>query len=219
MLDDPTARGAERVMIEIYRRFPRYMGARSPRSSSGCSTAARRCWCTAPPARTARVRDRDAAARARGAGAADPRGLPRLAPLAGRRCTHRASLEARLGRFMPADELEAAVDTVIDVREVYLDAALEAAVAEFGSIDRYLEIAAGLDAGAASSCTAHCSCSGPYCWRRCSPRSFWSRVPLRADRHAVPSRRSRSHGGGAAAIDDINKEVQGSLRRYCRRKG
>jgi len=37
------------------------------------------------------------------------------------------------------------VDTVIDVREVYLDAALEAAAAEFGSIDRYLEIAAGLD--------------------------------------------------------------------------
>jgi protein tyrosine/serine phosphatase len=29
---------------------------------------------------------------------------------------------------------------------VYLDAALGAAVTEFGSIDRYLEIAAGLDA-------------------------------------------------------------------------
>jgi protein tyrosine/serine phosphatase len=38
------------------------------------------------------------------------------------------------------------VDTVIDVREVYLDAALGAAVAEFGSINRYLEVAAGLDA-------------------------------------------------------------------------
>jgi protein tyrosine/serine phosphatase len=36
---------------------------------------------------------------------------------------------------------------VIDVREVYLDAALGAAVAEFGSISRYLEVAAGLDAG------------------------------------------------------------------------
>jgi protein tyrosine/serine phosphatase len=46
---------------------------------------------------------------------------------------------------MPAAELEAAVDTVIDVREVYLDAALGAAIAEFGSIDRYLEVAAGLD--------------------------------------------------------------------------
>jgi len=46
---------------------------------------------------------------------------------------------------MPAAELEAAADTVIDVREAYLDAALEAAAAEFGSIDRYLEIAAGLD--------------------------------------------------------------------------
>jgi protein tyrosine/serine phosphatase len=47
---------------------------------------------------------------------------------------------------MPASELAAAVDTVIDVREVYLDAALGAAVAEFGSINRYLEVAAGLDA-------------------------------------------------------------------------
>jgi protein tyrosine/serine phosphatase len=46
---------------------------------------------------------------------------------------------------MPASELEAAVDTVIDVREVYLDAALGAAVADYGSIDRYLELAAGLD--------------------------------------------------------------------------
>jgi protein-tyrosine phosphatase len=60
---------------------------------------------------------------------------------------HRASLAARLGRFMPASELAAAVDTVIDVREVYLDAARGAAVAEFGSISRYLEVAAGLDAG------------------------------------------------------------------------
>jgi protein tyrosine/serine phosphatase len=48
---------------------------------------------------------------------------------------------------MPASELAAAVDTVIDVREVYLDAALGAAVAEYGSINRYLEVAAGLDAG------------------------------------------------------------------------
>lgn len=47
---------------------------------------------------------------------------------------------------MPASELAAAVDTVIDVREVYLDAALGAAAAEFGSINRYLEVAAGLDA-------------------------------------------------------------------------
>ena len=53
------------------------------------------------------------------------------------------------------DEVEAtealqdlgAYDTVIDVREVYLDAALGAAVTEFGSISRYLEVAAGLDAG------------------------------------------------------------------------
>ena len=59
---------------------------------------------------------------------------------------HRASLEARLGRVHAGVRARGAVDTVIDVREVYLDAALEAAVAEFGSIERYLEVAAGLDA-------------------------------------------------------------------------
>ena len=59
---------------------------------------------------------------------------------------HRASLAARLGRFMPAAELEAAVDTVIDVREVYLDAALEVIQTEHGSISRYLEQVAALDA-------------------------------------------------------------------------
>jgi protein-tyrosine phosphatase len=59
---------------------------------------------------------------------------------------HRASLAARLGRFMPAEEIEAAVDTVIDVRDVYLDAALGALRRDFGSVERYLERAAGLDA-------------------------------------------------------------------------
>ena len=34
---------------------------------------------------------------------------------------------------------------MIDVREAYLDAALGTAAAEYGSIDRYLEVAAGLD--------------------------------------------------------------------------
>jgi protein tyrosine/serine phosphatase len=38
------------------------------------------------------------------------------------------------------------VDTVIDVREVYLDAALEALRSEYGTVSRYLERAAGLDA-------------------------------------------------------------------------
>jgi protein-tyrosine phosphatase len=59
--------------------------------------------------------------------------------------SHRASLEARLGTFIPADELRAAVDTVLDVRDAYFDAALEALETEFGSIPRYFETAAGID--------------------------------------------------------------------------
>ena len=53
MAEDPSARGAERVMIEIYRALPELHGHDArPRSSSGCSRAARRCSCTAQPART-----------------------------------------------------------------------------------------------------------------------------------------------------------------------
>jgi protein-tyrosine phosphatase len=58
--------------------------------------------------------------------------------------THRASLESRLGTFIATDELRAAVDAVLDVREAYLDAALAAAVDEYGSVDRYLAAGAGL---------------------------------------------------------------------------
>jgi protein tyrosine/serine phosphatase len=42
------------------------------------------------------------------------------------------------------EELRAAVDAVLDVRDVYLDAALQALHAEYGSIPRYFETAAGL---------------------------------------------------------------------------
>jgi protein-tyrosine phosphatase len=61
--------------------------------------------------------------------------------------SHRASLEARLGAIIPPHELPAAVDTVLDVRDAYLDAAMDALHAEFGSVLRYLETAAGVDAG------------------------------------------------------------------------
>jgi protein-tyrosine phosphatase len=146
MLDDPSARGAERVMIEIYRRFPGYMGrtltAVVERLLAG--GAPMLVHCSAGKDRTGFV----IAMLLHALEVPEP--LIREDYLASKRWPgavhHRASLAARLGRAMPASELEAAVDTVIDVREVYLDTALEAAVAEFGSIDRYLEVAAGLDA-------------------------------------------------------------------------
>ncbi len=146
MLDDPSARGAERVMIEIYRRFPGYMGrtltAVVERLLAGGAPMLVHC---------SAGKDRTGFVVAMLLHALDvPESLIREDYLASKRWPgavhHRASLAARLGRFMPASELDGAVDTVIDVREVYLDAALGAAVAEFGSIDRYLEVAAGLDA-------------------------------------------------------------------------
>jgi protein-tyrosine phosphatase len=59
---------------------------------------------------------------------------------------HRGSLQRLLGRYVPADELHAVIDTVLDVREAYFDAALESLVEDFGTVRRYLESAAGLDA-------------------------------------------------------------------------
>jgi len=146
MAEDPSARGAERVMIEIYRRFPSYMGAT-------LSAVVERLLEGGAPmlVHCSAGKDRTGFVIAMLLHALDvPEPLIREDYLASRHWPgaihHRASLAERLGRFMPASELAAAVDTVIDVREVYLDAALGAAVTEFGSTNRYLELAAGLDA-------------------------------------------------------------------------
>jgi protein-tyrosine phosphatase len=146
MLDDPSARGAERVMIEIYRRFPGYMGATltSVVERLLAGGAPMLVHCSAGKDRTGFV----VAMLLHALEVPEP--LIREDYLASKRWPgavhHRASLAARLGRFMPAGELEAAIDTVIDVREVYLDAAMEALRSEFGSVLGYLDAAAGLDA-------------------------------------------------------------------------
>jgi protein-tyrosine phosphatase len=146
MLDDPTARGAERVMIEIYRRFPGYMGATLTRVVTRLleGGAPMLVHCSAGKDRTGFVV-------AMLLHALDvPEELIRADYLASRHwpgaVNHRASLTERLGKFMPAQEIEAAVDTVIDVRDVYLDAALGALRDEYGTVPQYLEAVAGLDA-------------------------------------------------------------------------
>lgn len=146
MLDDPSARGAERVMIEIYRRFPGYMGTTLTRVVERllAGGAPMLVHCSAGKDRTGFVVAMLLHA------LEVPEALIREDYLASKRWPgavhHRASLAARLGRFMPEHEVEAAVDTVIDVREVYLDAAMQALRSEFGSVLGYLEVAAGLDA-------------------------------------------------------------------------
>ena len=146
MLDEPNACGAERVMIEIYRRFPGYMGgtltAIVDRVLEGGVPLL--VHCSAGKDRTGFV----VAMLLHALGVPEP--LIREDYLASRRWpgaeTHRASLESRLGTFIAANELRAAVDAVLDVRDVYLDAALGALREEFGSIERYLESEARLDA-------------------------------------------------------------------------
>ncbi len=146
MLDEPNAHGAERVMIEIYRRFPPYMGgtltAIVDRVLEGGAPLL--VHCSAGKDRTGFV----VAMLLHALGVPEP--LIREDYLASRRWpgadTHRASLESRLGTFIAADELRAAVDTVLDVRDVYLDAALDAVHEQFGSIERYLESEARLNA-------------------------------------------------------------------------
>ena len=143
---DPTARGAERVMVEIYRRFPAYMGRT-------LATVVDRLLAGGAPmlVHCSAGKDRTGFVVAMLLHALEvPEELIREDYLASRAwpgaISHHASLAARLGAVVPPHELAAAVDTVLDVREVYLDAALDSLRHEFGSPQRYLEVAAGVDA-------------------------------------------------------------------------
>ena len=146
LMTEPTAQGAERVMIEIYRRLPGYMGgtltAIVDRLLEGGAPLLVHC---------SAGKDRTGFVIAMLLHALEvPEPIIREDYLASRtwpgRESHRATLEARLGGFIAPDELRPAVDAVLDVRDAYLDAALEAVHTEFGSVLRYLEAAAGLDA-------------------------------------------------------------------------
>jgi protein-tyrosine phosphatase len=146
LVDDPTARGAERVMIEIYRRFPAYMGGT-------LATLVDRLLAGGAPllVHCSAGKDRTGFIVAMLLHALEvPEELIRQDYLASRTWpgagSHRGSLEARLGAIIPPHELAAAVDTVLDVRDVYLDAAMDTLQAQFGSVLRYLETAAGVDA-------------------------------------------------------------------------
>jgi len=146
LVTDPTARGAERVMIEIYRRFPAYMGATLATLVDHllAGGAPLLIHCSAGKDRTGFVIAMLLHA------LEVPEDLIRADYLASRAWpgagSHRASLEERLGAIIPPDELPAAVDTVLDVRGVYLDAAMDALQTGYGSIPRYFETAVGLDA-------------------------------------------------------------------------
>lgn len=143
---DPTARGAERLMVEIYRRFPRHMGPtlRSVVDLLLADGAPLLVHCSAGKDRTGFVVAMLLHA------LEVPVELVRADYLASRGWPggelHRASLAERMRGLVPPAALQGAVDTVLDVRDSYLDAALAAVTQEFGSIDQYLSSEAGLDA-------------------------------------------------------------------------
>lgn len=146
LVADPTARGVEQVMIEIYRRFPSYMGgtlsAIVERLLGGGAPLLVHC---------SAGKDRTGFVVAVLLEALEvPTDLVRADYLASRewagRDSHRAALASRLGRIIPAAELHAAVDTALDVRDAYFDAAFGVLMDEFGSVERYLTAAAGIAA-------------------------------------------------------------------------
>ena len=155
LVKDPSARGAERFMVEIYRRFPRYMGTtlRSIVDLLLGDGAPLLVHCSAGKDRTGFVVAMLLHA------LEVPRELIREDYLASQGWpggeAHRASLAERLGVIVPPAALDGVVDAVLSVRESYLDSALSALRSDYGSIERYLESEAGLDESRRERLRAH----------------------------------------------------------------
>jgi protein-tyrosine phosphatase len=145
LVEDPSARGAQRLMVEIYRRFPRYMGTtlRSIVDLLLGDGAPLLVHCSAGKDRTGFVVAMLLHA------LEVPRELIREDYLASQGWpggeSHRASLAERLGVIVPPAALGGVVDAVLSVRESYLESALSAVMSDYGSIEQYLESEAGLD--------------------------------------------------------------------------
>jgi protein-tyrosine phosphatase len=146
LVDDPTPRGAERLMVELYRRLPGHM-ADTMRTLVDLlldDGAPLLIHCSAGKDRTGfaiamLLRSLEVPDELIVADYLESRAWP------GRE-GHRASLSRRLGVVVPESTIYEVVSTVLDVREAYLEAALEATAVQYGSIERYLESEAGLDA-------------------------------------------------------------------------
>ena len=144
--DDPTQAGTERLMLTLYRRFaphfaPRLRSLFDALLDGGVPLLLH---CTAG-------KDRTGFATALILTALDvPRETIMEDYLVSRTwpgaALHRDSLRRRLLPHKPGAELEAMVDTLLGVREAYLDAALTEVEQRYGSVPAYLEREAGLDA-------------------------------------------------------------------------
>ncbi len=143
---DPTPRGAEALMAEIYRRFHRHFSPRLPGlfarllSTDGATLI----HCTAGKDRTGFVYALILTAL----------DVPREAIVADYlrsgqwpgAVQHRETLARRMQRHGAGAELDAIVDVVLGVRESWLDLAFAEVEREYGSVAAYLEREAGLDA-------------------------------------------------------------------------
>lgn len=146
LIEQPDTTGAEALMTEIYRRLPKQVGPVLGRIGERLLTggAPLLIHCTAGKDRTGVVVamllhafgvSQDEIVRDYLASHAwDPAGL------------HRVALAKGLAATIPAEAIDAVVRPLHGVREAYLRAALDTMVKDFGSLERYLEIAAGLDA-------------------------------------------------------------------------
>lgn len=146
LLDDhPTKAGAERLMIELYRRFAVHFAPRLPLLFDALlSGGPLLLHCTAG-------KDRTGFATALVLTVLDvPREVVLQDYLASSTwpgaALHRNSLRRRLASHNPGDELEGMVDTLLGVREAWLGTALAEVEQRFGSVPAYLEREAGLDA-------------------------------------------------------------------------
>lgn len=144
--DDPTRAGTERLMFAVYRRFAAHFAPRLRTLFDALQEdgAPLLLHCTAG-------KDRTGFAMALILTALD---VPREAIMEDYLVSgawpgatlHRDSLRRRLLPHNPGAELEAMVDTLLGVREAYLDAALGEVERRYGSVPAYLEREAGLDA-------------------------------------------------------------------------
>ena len=142
-------------MVEIYRRFPRYMGTtlRSIVDLLLGDGAPLLVHCSAGKDRTGFVVamllhalevPRDIITEDYLASQGWPGGE-----------SHRASLAKRLGVIVPPAALGGVVDAVLSVRESYLESALSAVMSDYGSIEQYLESEVGLEESRRERLRAH----------------------------------------------------------------
>ena len=199
-LGDPTARGTERVMIEIYRRLPGYMG-------STLSAIVDRLLeggvlllvhCSAGKDRTGFV----IAMLLRALEVPEP--IIRADYLASRNWPgaelHRASLEERFrGRSCCRTSCAPRWMRCSTCATAYLDAALGAVHQEFGSIERYLESEADSTLRGLSRCARTCSRRPPQESRRPRSPAGQAECSARSSRLSFAARDSTSTQSPRAA--------------------